>query len=445
MSRRKKRAALAVVIIIIVAAVAAAASIILAMTFFSPNNNNDGTRGPDRNQTVSTPPGVGINETAGGGGPAQGPVEKTPINALSSPSALPFVDKWVAQYNSEKNLGNVKVTYSDRVDDAYIPLLYSNVSSFLADYSADLAIASRPAAAKDNFTYAGSVFLPVSAQAVAVVYNIPALPDVPSGLRFDPSTLYAVVSGNATYWDDPRIKSLNPGTSLPHEQIVVVHEGPAASASDMLARYLASSSASNNSSAIAWPESSLVADSANSLAAMVRQTPYSIGYVDFAFAVQTRMTYASLQNSDGQYLIPSADSIGAAVRNGTIVAVNPAMVNGTGSENPSPALVPPPPTVSIGQLGNGSYPVVGFYYGVFSDPNAAAPGATANETALAGRDAAIIDFMQWIVGSEGQQILQDMQYPSIYEQNNDLKAFADRVLGVKTEGPPASVKQEAPS
>lgn len=418
---RKKGTVLAVVI--------AAAAAILAMTLYQ----NNGAKAPDTSGTASLPPqqggGMGTNGTGGGG-----QVAKTPLSALSSPSAVPFMEKWVVQYNSEKNLGSVNVNYSDRADDASIPLLYPNLTSFLANHSADLAIASRPVAEKGNFTYAGSVFLPVSPQAVVVVYNIPALPDVPSGLRFDPDALYSVLSGNATYWDDPAIKSLNPGTNLPHQKIVVVHEGPAGSASDMLARYLASAPSNNNNGTIAWPKSSLVADSANSLSAMVRQTPYSIGYVDFAFATQTRMTYASLQNSDGQYLMPSADSIGAAVRNGT--TVDPALVvnnnnNGTGPENPALAI---PPTISVGQLGNGSYPVVGFYYAAFPERAVGNNGTMMNETALAdggSKDAAVIDLMRWIAGTEGQRVLQDMQYPSVYEQSKDLKAFADRVLGTR--------------
>jgi phosphate transport system substrate-binding protein len=416
---RKKGSVLAVVV-----AAAVAASIILAVAFYYQNNNNNATipgsgnsSSNNNNGTAPFPPGGTTSGIGGGGRPAQ----KIPVSALSSPSALPFVEKWVAQYNSERNPVSVNVNYSDRADDASIPLLYSNISAFLADRSADLVIASRPIAAKGNFTYAGSVFLPVSPQAVAVVYNIPSLPDVPSGLRLDPATLYAVLSGNATYWDDMKIKSLNPNMSLPHKQIVVVHEGPAGSASDMLGRYLAS--ASNHT--LAWPESSLVADSANSLSAMVRQTPYSIGYVDFAFAAQTRMTYASLKNSGGQYLLPSADSIGAAVRNGTVV--NPALVNGTGPGNP--ALAAPPPTISVGKLGNGSYPVVGFYYAAFSD-RATAHGM--NETAQRGKHAAVIDLVRWMAGREGQQVLKDMQYPSVYEHSKDLKAFADRVLGTKT-------------
>lgn len=432
MSEKKKG------IMIIAAAAVAAASIIIivalavALPFYQNNddNSNKNPETPGHNDTApAQPPPGGANGTTTTTSEPQGgaPVKKATVNVLSSPSALPFVEKWVAEYNSEENLGNVQVSYSDRVDDAKMPLLYSNFSAFLADHSADLAIAGRPVAAikEGDFTYAGSAFLPVAPQAVAVVYNIPAIPDVASGLRLDPPTLYAVLSGNATYWDDPRIKSLNPGTRLPHEQIVVVHEGAEGSASDMLGRYLAPVS---NGTGIAWPESSRAADSTNSLSATVRQMPYSIGYVDFAFAIQTRMTFASLQNSDGKYILPSSDSIGAAVRNGTagMAAADTAPIDdGTSPENRAPADAVPP-VVSIGQLGNGSYPVVGFYYAAFPD---SAVGA--NETAGAGgsKDAATVDFVRWIVGSEGQQVLKDLQYPSVYEQNKRLEAFADRALG----------------
>jgi phosphate transport system substrate-binding protein len=407
---KKKSAALAVII-----AVATAASVIAAVSYFYQSNNNTLVRDRGNNSGAAPILPSGVNGTG-----ERGSTQKIPVSVLSSPSALPFVERWAAQYNSERNLGNVNVNYSDHADDSSIPVLYPNISSFLADHSADLVITSRPIATKGNFTYTGSLFLPVSPQAVSVVYNIPSLPDVPSGLRLDPVVLYKVLNGSVRYWDDATIKSLNPDISLPHKQIVVVHEGPAGSASDMLGRYL--SSVSNGT--LVWPKSSLVADSANNLSAMVRQTPYSIGYVDFAFATQTRMTYASLRNSDGQYLMPSADSISAALRNGTIV--NPALITGTGPRNS--ALVSPP-TISIGQLGNGSYPLVGFYYATFADR---VIGSGTNETAMHGKDAAVMDFVRWIAGREGQQVIKDMQYPSVYAESKELAAFAEKVLGTTT-------------
>ena len=63
-----------------------------------------------------------------------------------------------------------------------------------------------------------------------------------------------------------------------------------------------------------WPKNdSIVASGPAESAEMVRRIPYSVGYVDFSYAVQTRMTYAAIGDADGDYIVPSVQSIGRAV------------------------------------------------------------------------------------------------------------------------------------
>lgn len=362
--------------VIVASVIAAAVAIALAAALYQNN------RPPGNSPPVG--PGSNVSGGNGTGPPAQ---HKEPISVLASPSSLPFMEKWMAQYNNGNHAATVRVDYTGEVDHINIGPVYANVSDFLGRHLADMAIAGLPAQQGSNLTSAGSQFLPVSPQAVAVVYNVPGFPDVPSGLKLDPPTLARILGGNITRWDDSAIKGLNPGMSLPGEKIVVVHERRADSATFLLSKYL--------SNETAWPQNSQAADSADSLSAIVRQTPYSIGYVDFSYAVQTRMTYAALQNSGGEFMTPSADSIGVAVRNGTVTA---------GEQ---------PPLTSVGRLGAGSYPIVGFYYAAF-DPVTATPG----------KAAAVLDFVRWVAGKEGQQVLADMQYPSIYQQNGALGAMA---------------------
>ena len=346
----------AVLASIVVAAIAIA---LLASSAFT------GDRTPDGN--VTSPEG---NSTNG-----NGPVPRPVASLLSTPSALPVMEKWAAQYNMEAP-GSVQVSYTDDVDYASIGAVHSNISGFLAQHSADMAVMGRLPSG-DSFSYANSTFLSVSPQAVAIVYNVPGFPDVPSGLKFDPVTLSAVLRGNITRWDDPAIKELNPGLDIPGEAITIMHEGEAGSASDLLMQYL--------NGTVQWPEDATPAGSAESLSALVRQTPYSIGYVDYAYAAQTRMTYAALENSDGEFIMPSHDSIALSIQNGT--AVQPLVANATGSM---------PPMMPVGQLGNGSYPIVGFYYAAYAGDLEAA------------------DFVQWVV-TRGQEVLKDTQYPPLYE------------------------------
>lgn len=332
-------------------------------------------RVPDGN---ATPPG---NNNTNGTGSTPKPV----ASVMSAPSALPVMERWANQYNAEGH-ATAKVGYTDDVDDAAIPIVYSNISGLLSRHSADMAIMGRLPPEMGNFTYAGSTILPVIPQAVAIVYNVPGFPDVPTGLELDPATLHAMLRGNITRWDDPAIKALNPGLDIPGETITIVHEGEAGSASDLLEQYL--------NATVPWPESAVPADSADSLSTLVRQTPYSIGYVDYAYAVQTRMTYAALQNSDGQFIVPSADSISQAVQNGT--AMQPLSANTTST----------PPVMPVGQLGNGSYPIVGFYYAAHDgDPKAT-------------------DFTNWIA-TRGQDMLKDAQYPPLYEQAKATEAMVN--------------------
>jgi ABC-type phosphate transport system substrate-binding protein len=370
MDGRKKAA------IVVPVAVAAAAIVIVALW-----------------QSMAT--GDGPPPAPGPGGNSTDDGSKVPVNILSSPSAFPFVDKWVAQYNAERNLGTAKADYDHEADE---PFQYQNVTGFLSESGADIAIAGRAPSGWGNET----VLMPVSPQAIAVAYNVPGLPDVPSGLRLDQPTLAAIFSGNITQWDDPRIKDKNPDTALPAEKIVVVHEGRAGSPSDLLAQYLGNDTV--------WAADSLVADSPEGLSATVRQTPYSVGYIDFSYAIQTRMTYAALANSDGEYVLPSLDSIGRAVQNGTFVQSN--------STDLSFA-----PSTSVGRLGAGSYPIVGFYYAVL-DGRELVPGTPEHEKA-----AAALDFANWAAGPAGQQILVDMQYPWIYDRSAALAGYAAALEG----------------
>ena len=355
MDNRRKGALVASVIVV--------AAIIIALSLRSP--------------PPSVPAGPGGNASDGnstGGSGGRPLVPRQPVTLLAPPSSFPFVEKWVSQYNNEARPGTVHVDYTDEVD--YIGSgAYSNSSDFLAHHLADIAITGMPT--PPGFA---SSLVPVSPQAIAIVYNIPGFPDVPSGLKLDRPTLERLLSGNITRWDDSAIKDLNPGLTLPDKAVVVVHEGRARSATSLLEQYL--------SNGTAWPEKSVSAESADSLSTIVRRTPYSLGYLEFTYAAQTRMTFAAVQNADGQYVAPSRESIGAAVRNGTAVQNSTAMM-------------------STSQLGNGSYPVVGLYY--------AALGGAVKPAAL--------DFAKWIA-TEGQQVLKDMQYPSIYESSETLASYA---------------------
>jgi len=301
---------------------------------------------------------------------------KKTIKLISTKSAFPFVQRWVAEYNNDQSIATVQASYLDEASKGG---------------NNDLAITG--IASPFNNSY-----VPVSAQAVAIVYNLPSFPDISSGLNLNSTTLSRIFTGNITYWADPAIKSANKDLNLPNERITIFYDNVDSNSSEsLLQQYLSSS--------IKWPHDSIGTSGPDELAAMVRKTPYSIGYVDFSYAIQTKMTFAAIKNAHGEYIIPSMDSIRKA-------ADTAIQIQNASSTNKTAVA---PPSINSSSLGNGSYPIVGLYY-------AAIPSINDNGTN------ATLDFVRWIINDNGgQQTLSEVQYPSIYHDNKPLIAYADEI------------------
>jgi ABC-type phosphate transport system substrate-binding protein len=343
-------------------------------------------------------------------------IMSTTIDIVSTTTAFPFVQRWAAQYENEQSAssGNVNVDYlADR------EIIVADGGSGRSE----LAIVGVPEETNNTLD------VPVSAQAVAIVYNIPSFPDIPSGLRLNSTILFLILNGNIIRWDDAAIKDLNPTLNLPHERIVVVHSndddnsnnnnnnnnntGTSSSSLVLLNQYLGLQS-------LSWPKyDSIVASGPAELAETVRKIPYSVGYVDFSYAVQTRMTYAAIRDADGDYIVPSAQSIGRAVD----VALQ-FHNSSTDRSSSSQQQEHPPPTINVSRIVNGSYPIVGLYYAslLANDDND-------KEEEGRKRNAAMLDFVEWIISeSEGQQTLLEVQYPPIYSGNQQLATYAEIIF-----------------
>ncbi len=335
----------------------------------------------------------------------------TTIDIVSTPSAFPFVQRWIAQYENQQagSLVDVNVDY---LADREIALTEDERNG------SDLAIVGIP---NEN---RNALHIPVSAQAVAIVYNIPSFPDVPSGLRLNSTILFLILNGSITQWDDAVLKELNPSLNLPDERIVVVHTGDDDSidGSDsriLLNRYL-------SLQGLSWPKNdSIIASGPADLAETVRKTPYSIGYVDFSYAVQTRMTYAAIADADGDYVVPSMQSIGRAI-DVALQFHNSSM----GPTSPHQQMPPSPPTINASRIVSDAYPIVGLYYAsLFAVDD---DGEDDKEESERRRMiAAMLDFVKWIVTeSGGQQTLLEVQYPPIYSGDEQLAAYANTAMDI---------------
>jgi phosphate transport system substrate-binding protein len=146
------------------------------------------------------------------------------------------------------------------------------------------------------------------------MYNIPGV----SELRLTPSVLADVFRGIIVRWDDPRLREVNAGASLPAQPIVVVHRADGSGTSATLTAYLAKNSEAWRADVGAgvtprFPVG-LGARGSDGVTAYVKSTPYAIGYAELAYAHQAGLPSALMKNRAGVYIAPTLPSLERAAR-----------------------------------------------------------------------------------------------------------------------------------
>ncbi|ADC70299.1 phosphate ABC transporter, periplasmic phosphate-binding protein [Methanocaldococcus sp. FS406-22] len=158
--------------------------------------------------------------------------------------------------------------------------------------------------------------------AVVVTYNIPEIGD--KTLKLSRDVLADIFLGKIVYWDDERIKKINPDIAdkLPHKKIIVVHRSDASGTTAIFTTYLSLISKEwadkvGAGKVVNWPVDEMgrgVAGKGNpGVVAIIKSTPYSIGYTELSYAVENKLPVAALENKNGKYVKPTDETIKAAV------------------------------------------------------------------------------------------------------------------------------------
>jgi phosphate transport system substrate-binding protein len=163
----------------------------------------------------------------------------------------------------------------------------------------------------------GLVQFPTVMGGIVPVVNIDGV--APGTLVLDGPTLAKIFLGDVKYWDDPAIKSHNGGTNLPHQAIAVIHRSDGSGTTFNFTDYLNQASPEwkakvGSATAVEWP-GGIGAKGNEGVAANVAQTRGSIGYVEYAYAKQNKLTYTKMINRDGQTVAPTAETFQAAAAN----------------------------------------------------------------------------------------------------------------------------------
>jgi phosphate transport system substrate-binding protein len=178
-----------------------------------------------------------------------------------------------------------------------------------------------PIPSKDASQFKKKVlYFPVQIGPIAIAYNLSGVTD----LKLDATTLAGIFSGKITTWNDPAIKALNPGASLPSASINLEVRSDSSGTTQNFSQYLVDAAGSawtlGTASIVSFPKSAHANDGGSAVAAAVKATSDSIGYVDFSTATATGLTAASIKNSAGDYVAPSSASAAAAATHVTPAA-----------------------------------------------------------------------------------------------------------------------------
>jgi phosphate transport system substrate-binding protein len=231
--------------------------------------------------------------------------------------------------------------------------------------------------------------LPVTLHAVVPAYNLPQVPE----MRFSGSTLAGIFLGRITKWNDPAITSDNPGVDLPRMDIKVVHNFPNTSeGAYIMAGFLSKISPEfkttyATSTRQTWPVPSGMAGCHGgggcTVAGVVRQSLGAVGCIELMFARYNQIQYGAVENSEGEFVTASSESVTAAA------AANVPLIQ-TQAPDFRVSITNPP--------GRASYPIAAFIWVIlYENPEEK------------DKNAVMIDFLKWAL-TDGQKLAPKLGY-----------------------------------
>ncbi len=245
---------------------------------------------------------------SGGGSSSSGGGSST-VNGAGSTLAAPIYQQW------ESALKGQGVTLN------YNPVGSGTGIADLQTATVDFAGSDPSLKSSDKSAMKGPVLqFPVAFGAITVSYN---LSGVKSGLKLDGQTISKIYQGQIKTWNDPAIKALNPGLSLPSTAITVVHRSDSSGTTQGFTTFLAdtdptwATKVGPPDKEVKWPVGTGAAKNSG-VAAAVKQTDGAIGYVEQAYALENNFTYAAVKNSNGQFVLPTIQNTSSAANGITV-------------------------------------------------------------------------------------------------------------------------------
>ena len=294
------------------------------------------------------------------------------LTGAGSTFVAPLVSAWEAAY--VKTPAAVTITYGAVGSGGGIDAITAR--------SVDFGASDAPLTSDQATACKGCVQIPWALGATTIDYNVKG---APNNLKLTGTVLANIFLGKVTTWDDPSIKALNPGVSLPSTHITPIYRSDGSGTSFVFTDYLSSVSSEwktkvGTSIQPTFPTGTGAEHSSGVIAAM-QATDGGITYAETSYVAADGLDYALIQNAAGQYPKPTNSAVLAAAKVGTT------RPDGTIK------LVDPPSSAST------AYPLASYTYSIVpqSSPKASTLRA----------------FLTWATGSAGQALGDPIGYPAL--------------------------------
>jgi phosphate transport system substrate-binding protein len=227
------------------------------------------------------------------------------ISGAGATFPAPVYAKWAEAYKNETNIG---LNYQSIGSGGGIKQIEASTVTFGAS--------DKPLEQKE-LEANGLVQWPMIIGGVVPTVNIQGVK--PGELMLDGTTIADIYLGTITKWNDGRIKALNPSLTLPNQAIAPVYRSDGSGTNFLFTTYLSTVSPKfkkdvGAEASVAWP-AGIGAKGNEGVANMIARTGGAIGYVEYAYVKQNKLTYAKIKNRDGKLVVPEIKAFQAAAAN----------------------------------------------------------------------------------------------------------------------------------
>ena len=226
------------------------------------------------------------------------------LNGAGATFPNPIYSKWFSEYSASHP--GVQINYQSVGSGAGI----RQASEGIVDFGAS----DGPMTDEQMSSAKVKLFhIPTVLGAVVPSYN---LPGVNAELKFTGDVIADIYLGKITNWHDARIAAVNPGVTLPDHQILPVYRSDGSGTTYIFTDFLSKCSPDfqqriGKNTSVRWTVG--IGQKGNEgVAGMVRNSPYSFGYVELIYAIQNKMAYGTVKNPAGKFVKASTDTVSAA-------------------------------------------------------------------------------------------------------------------------------------